>query len=315
MWGFMRLGIALVYIFSFLWPIPVNANQGNAGSSNEAPKFLHIVFTSAMVSEMNSNDAAAAVQVFGQQIAKRRKIPIQPHVMICNQFDDLQKLIRNEEADLVALRIDEYLQLESRNQFQLGFIGVRNNSWAEQYVLLTHNANGFHNIADLKGKRLILHSGRRMGLATEWLNILLRDSNLTEASEFFGQIRTSTKISSAVLPAFFKQVEACLVTQSGFETMSEMNPQLGKQLTAIKVSPSLLPSLICVRGNLPLLHKEEIRQALLDLQIEASGQQVLALFSLDKLIPLTPSHIAGAIEIYDKHKRGLKKTALNANQN
>jgi hypothetical protein len=91
-------------------------------------------------------------------------------------------------------------------------------------VLLTRNSDGLHPLADLRGKRLIAPSGRRTGLAEEWLNNLLSESNLPMSQEFFGQIRTTHKISGAVLPVFFKQTDVCLVTQSGFETMSQLNP-------------------------------------------------------------------------------------------
>ena len=309
-----RFGVAVVCLVGCLSSVSISARPGNSEIPANMPKLLHIVFTSGMVAEMNPHDAAAAVQVFGEQIIKRRGLAMHPRVSICDGISDLQKLIKNEEADLVSLRIDEYLKLEYSSQFQNAFMGMRNENWSERYVLLTRNSDGLRNLADLRGKRLLSLSGRRTGLADEWLNTVLIESNLPEAAEFFGQVRTVPKISAAVLPVFFKQMDACLVTQSGFETMTQLNPQLGKELSAIKVSPSILPSLVCLKRDLIPFIKEGVHQALVELHQEVSGRQVLTLFSIDKLVPLTSANLTGAVEVYSKYRRIARKTPLSTTQ-
>jgi ABC-type phosphate/phosphonate transport system substrate-binding protein len=276
----------------------ISADQG------EKSNLVHVIFTSAMVSEMNPRDAVAAVQVFGEQVLKRRGLSAPVQVKICDQLNELRGLLKKGEAEIIALRVDEYFQLELSGQIGISLVGVRDENWAEQYVLLARAADGLRGLVDLSGKRLVSLSGRRMGLAAEWLNIQLRESNLPEVDQHFGQVKQSAKVSGAVLPVFFKQADACITTQSGFETMSQLNPQLGKQLSAIKISPSLLPSLICLRKDLDPDLKEELRQALLSLHTDTGGQQVLTLFALDKLIPLIPAHISSAREIYNKYRKG-----------
>jgi ABC-type phosphate/phosphonate transport system substrate-binding protein len=91
--------------------------------------------------------------------------------------------------------------------------------------------------------------------------------------------------------------------------MSQLNPQLGKQMSAIKVSPTVLPSLICLRRDLVPSLLEDIRKTILELHQEVSGKQVLMLFALDRLILLSPTHLAGAIEIYNKYQRSIPKAA------
>jgi hypothetical protein len=61
--------------------------------------------------------------------------------------------------------------------------------------------------------------------------------------------------------------------------------------------------------------KEDIRKTILDLHQEVSGRQVLMLFTLDRLIPLSPAHLAGAIEVYDKYRRSIPKPAFAVTPN
>jgi phosphonate transport system substrate-binding protein len=296
---YIHIPVLILFLADFY---PVSAEQ------IEKAKPVYIVFTSSMVAEMNPRDAVAAVQVFGDQIIKRRKLSGSPVIKICDGKEELRNLLKREEADVVALCIDEYLSLESSALLGSGLAGLRNENWAEQYVLLVRTADGIRKLADLNGKRLTTLYGRRMGLALQWLNIQLQENNLPDYSHFFGQIKQSTKTSGAILPVFFKQADACLATQSGFETMVQLNPQIGKQLLPIKISPSVLPSLICLRRNLDAASKESYRQALLDLDVDAGGRQVLTLFSLDKLIPIAQAHISNALEIFFPNKIKLMRS-------
>jgi phosphonate transport system substrate-binding protein len=107
---------------------------------------------------------------------------------------------------------------------------------------------------------------------------------------------------------FFQQGEACLVTRSGFKTMAELNPQVGKQLIIVKESPRLLPSLTCVRRSLDANRKKQLLSALSELHEDSAGQQALTLFSLDRLIPCTGEHIQSAVSILERY-RSLKKGA------
>ena len=55
------------------------------------------------------------------------------------------------------------------------------------------------------------------------------------------------KPSQAILPVFFKQAEAALVTRATFDTAVELNPQLGAALRTLSRSPQLIPAVAAVR--------------------------------------------------------------------
>lgn len=68
-----------------------------------------------------------------------------------------------------------------------------------------------------------------MCLGPEWLDGLLAAEGRGPMGSFFGPAAWETKFSQSVLPVFFGNAEACLTSRRGFETMGEMNPQVGKR--------------------------------------------------------------------------------------
>jgi ABC-type phosphate/phosphonate transport system substrate-binding protein len=291
----------IVYIALILMHILA---YGTAGAAAEAT--ITVGFTSAMLSEMNRNDAVASIKVLAEMIVKKHAIQATPRAEICEDIASLRKALKAGAVDVVSLRVDEFLELEGDKTLEPAFVGVRDGNWAEEYLLVTNEQNQIKNLSSLRAKSLIMYSGRRTGLARIWLDSLLRENSLPESSQFFGEIKESTKLSKSVLPIFFKQGDACLVTRSGFKTMDMLNPQVGRQLTVIKESPAVLPSLICIRRNMEALLKAKTLSALGELHNDSAGQQALTLFSLDQLIPCTKEHLQTAIDIMERY-RNLKR--------
>jgi hypothetical protein len=259
-----------------------------------------------MVAEMNRSDAVAALKVLADTIVRRRKIEAVPRTDIYETLNDLRRALKAGDADIVSLRIDEYLALEPDEILYPAFVGLRNGVWAEEYLLLTHSQSGIRKLGELKGKRLIQLSGRRTGLAGIWIDTVLREEGFSDASRLFADIKESTRLSGTVLPVFFKQADVCLVTQSGFKTMATLNPQVDKQLNILRASPPLLPSLICIRRNLNSSIRGQAQAALGELHLDSAGQQVLTLFSLDRLVPCADLYIESALKILRQHQRAIK---------
>jgi hypothetical protein len=56
-------------------------------------------------------------------------------------------------------------------------------------------------------------------------------------------------------------------------------------------------------------YKDELTRILPSLHSSPGGHQVLTLFSLDRLIPLTPAHISTAREIFNQFKKPIPQSA------
>jgi ABC-type phosphate/phosphonate transport system substrate-binding protein len=104
------------------------------------------------------------------------------------------------------------------------------------------------------------------------------------AEAFFGGIKRARKVSAAVLPVFFGQEVMAVVAESGFKTMSELNPQLRRKLRTIAKSPPLIPAILCFREDFSSEEKERLLQALRQLHTTAAGEQVLTIFQSEALV-------------------------------
>ncbi len=107
--------------------------------------------------------------------------------------------------------------------------------------LITVAIRPCQSLGDLKNGNLFIHDEKPgNGVPQMWLDTFLVKQGLTRSKYFFTNIKEVDKVSQAVLPVFFKQADACLVSRSGFETMVELNPQIGEQLAIQATSPGFI---------------------------------------------------------------------------
>jgi phosphonate transport system substrate-binding protein len=106
-----------------------------------------------------------------------------------------------------------------------------------------------------------------------------------------------------VLPVFFRQTDACLVDRQGFDTMCELNPQLGKQLRTLASSPRLITMVFCFRSAYSPPVKNEIVRAMEELYTTPAGQQILTVFQIDKMQIASDSDLDSARELLDAYEQ------------
>jgi phosphonate transport system substrate-binding protein len=254
---------------------------------------VRFAFSSRMFSEVNENDARAAMKAWGQTISTERGIPLEPVFQIFDGTKAIAAAIRSKLIDAITLPTDEYWAL--RDEISLGsvIIGSKDGRSTEEYVLLVRGDSGIQR------------------LAPAWLETELLQHQLGLTEQFWGRITESTKLLRAILPVFFHQADACLVTLKGFETMAELNPQIGRQLQILAKSGAMVPNLFCFRGDYVSPNRERILHEISRVGDTAAGQQTLALFQTDRLFPGDPAALASAFALLDLHRQ-LRTAALNA---
>ena len=99
-----------------------------------------------------------------------------------------------------------------------------------------------------------------------------------------------------MLPVFFKKAKAALVSEESLKLISELNPQLEKDLMIIYQSPIYLSSIACLnkRSDEPELRKI-FYDILENLHTEPFGRQLLDLFRIEKLVTYKEEYL----KLYD----------------
>jgi len=244
---------------------------------------VRFCMSSRMFREVNENDARASVKAYAKEIAESRGLIADPNPRVFTGTDELTKLLKRGEADLVSLPTPEFLALEENLVTGPFLLSLINGSDCEEYVLLVRADSGVNTLSDLKGRRVLVLDSLQGSLAECWLEVLLGKQVLAPPETFFSRVTLITKTSQTVLPVFFHQSDACVITRQGFALMGELNPQVTKQLRVLAASPQLVPHLTCFRVGFDTLLKEKIVAAITDANTTTTGKQLMNIFQCDRI--------------------------------
>lgn len=264
---------------------------------------FRVAFTSSMFTEINENDARASVKVWAQTVAKERGIAAVPDALIAKDAAAMTQILRAGQVDAVGLQTDEFAAVSREVAFAHVFIAMLGGKLTEEYVVVVPRDSAVESLAQLQGRELLLFKSPRTCLAAPWLDTELRQHGQPAAGRFFGRIQRTAKLSRAILPVFFRQADAGLVTRRGFETMSELNPQIGRQLRVVAASPPVVPAVFAIRAGFQSASLPAIIASLRELHASPAGQQVLTVFQCDRLVEASPDELADSLALLAAHAR------------
>ncbi len=271
---------------------------------------FRIGFSSSMFTDVNENDVRASLKLWGEFIAREQNIPSVPYPIIFKNIDAIFHSLREKEVDALTITIIEYDQLHQEIKFSPIYVIHHGGRITEQYVLLSHKEGRIKSFADLRGASLQLYTNSRACLAPLWLDTVLARQGWPEVVRFAGKISEETKLSKVILPVFFRQADACIVTRSGFAIMAELNPQIAEQLVIIAESPEIVPAMLAFRADYNPTFKDKLISGLNSLKTTPAGRQVLTLFQSEDIVEYPVSCLDTALELIATHKRILSKAKL-----
>jgi phosphonate transport system substrate-binding protein len=273
---------------------------GTAGEAQQRATF-NIGFSPNLFTDVKKADALASMKVWTGTLLTRRNINLISVPVIYTDTDALKTALVAGKVDFVAMLTEEFFALEADIALDHFFYTSLHGSITEEYLLLVRRDHGVESLAALQGKRLALVTGARLGLASVWAETRLMQQGFSGLNDFFVSVDAQPKTSRAVLKVFFGKTDACLVSRAGFETMVELNPQIGKTLTVLEMSPAFIPALMCIRGSFDSALKEELVAGVLELDTDPRGQQMLTVFKADDLVQGGIEELASAREWIDTH--------------
>lgn len=276
---------------------------------------VHIAYTASLFRSIAENDAEAAVKVWVAATAREMSLPVTSEVDLVPDGRALARRLESGQSDLGTTTVFEYLEMEGKLAPQTIFLTDRGGVSNVQYQLLVRRDSAIQNLSDLRGADLKLLDTFETSLALPWLEVLLAEQRLGGAEGFLGRIEPASKLSAVVLPVFFGQSKACVVTRSGFETMTELNPQLGRDLRVLAQSSGLATTVMFFRRDFQPAYLDEMIHAMLGMHRSPSGRQILMLAQGDALVLAPPAALDSARNLVRnwhqvKRKPGARSAAL-----
>jgi ABC-type phosphate/phosphonate transport system substrate-binding protein len=291
----------------------VTADASEMSATEASRTQFRLGFSSATFTDVNENDAKAGLKVWAQMLLKERGLPVDPEPMVLRDSEEIVQALRSKRLDAITLNTDEYWRLGADLRAGPFIGGLNDGRITEEYVLLVHRDSQIERMEGLRGHSLTFFQNSRMCLASAWLDTVLLEAGFPRATEFC-RVTQITKLSKVVLPVFFRQTDACVVTRRGFKTMSELNPQVSQQLVVLVSSPELVPTGFCFRHDYNDPLKDTIVAELGRIKDSPAGMQVLTLFQSGSLEAHPISCLDSAFELLDTHHRlcgGTNRPNLN----
>jgi phosphonate transport system substrate-binding protein len=269
-----------------------------AASGGEAPDGLtdvtmRIGFTQSCFVGVNQSDAEAAFKVFLLTVGRRYGYHVKSQTTVYSDDALFEKAIRERTVNLAIVDGWKYLGMKVSDYLQPTFVATDQGRVGNRYVLLSRRAGRINSLAGLRGGQLVRLEATNASTGTFWFETLLQSSGLGTVDAFLGGIEVVNKPSAALLPVFFGKKDACLVTQSSFEVMRELNPQIGKDLLELASSELFTDVIICLSHDdwTSEKGKADLVKALAELHLEPAGQQILSLFKINQLIQFEESYL------------------------
>jgi len=229
-----------------------------------------------------------------------------PHsVEIYDTAAEFAKGIAEKGVQLAIIDCWDYLSFDLHGVMEPLFVFSEPGGPLEPYLLLTPAGKGARSLAELREQEIVILENTNANLSRQWLETMLLKQNLGALSEFFKKAEAVVKPSAAVLPVFFGQRAACVVDQSTFQLMSELNPQVGRRLRAIATSKPFLDTILCVRidGWQSEQERKDLIASLKEMHLEPEGQQILTVFKVSRLEPFTEELLATVRDLKTTHDR------------
>lgn len=273
---------------------------------------FRIGFTTTMFTEVNIDDARAAMKVWIRTVGQERGIPIEPEPEIYDGLDRAREDLKRGHIAGIALTANLYHELRKDVEFDQLAAASNDGSVLERYTLLVQEGRATNGLAGLRGGRVVFQHTPRCCLMKQWVTGELRQAGLPACDAFFASSEDQSKASQALLAVFFGRVDAVVVTTRAYDLACELNPQLRTRLRAIATSPDLLPSLFAFRKGSSVDYRERMFDAIRNLHETPAGRQILLLAQSQRVEPQPVKALDPTMALIDTWQGGPTNAAVPA---
>ena len=291
-------------LFPWIFCFPLLALDNSAGKDAG----LNIGIMSSFFSGVNTADALAATKVWASAIVQKKGYAFTPQVAVFENTNAAVQAAKENRLDLLVSLSNEFWAIKNLVEMDPYFIASRHGRAEDEILLLAHRRSPIQKLDELEGKSILLSSVIGLSIGKIWLENLVMEKGFDSLDSFSRNTSITAKDSSAVLPVFFHKADACLIVSSGFDIITEMNPQLRNDLKIIVQSPPLVIAVISVRKSYGRDMKESLLDSLEDLHSDPKGQQILMLFKTERLVPFDKTYLTKVGQLIAEHERLEKQT-------
>jgi len=261
-------------------------------NNKESTRLLRFGHSFEDLANVDPADARIALEIWQRKLNDMiDDYDLGPENYFYENMPSLINALKTGKIDAAGITCVDYIRSREKLPVVPILVPTREEDILETYILLVHCSSKLTDLSRLEGRNLIIEKGERGRIALLWLDMLLLKRGLPESRDFLRSVRKADKVSKAVLPVFFRQADACIVTLDAWNTLRELNPQLKKQLRILEQSPGYLGAVTVIRKDFPLQSREKFVKNVLALQTKPEFKQILTLFRFNRIAKFKQSHL------------------------
>jgi len=298
MFGKYKISLTILIILA------LTCSLGMADKVKPDVEYLNVGYTKSLLSDVDFKDAQVAMNLWVKELSKADKNPLYPRSILINDLPSLIRAINAKEVDVLGLSCLDYFKIRDKVNLEPAMVVIIGGKPSKEFSLITRWDKSPRNVVDLRNTKLLVNDEKPgNGVPLMWLDTFLVKQGASSSRKFFASIKEVDKVSQAVLPVFFNQVDSCLVSRSGFETMAELNPQIGEQLAIVATSPGFVLGGVFFRKDF----REDIKKLIMDTCMKfctyPAGKQIVTLFKAEAFAPFKPSYFETLLDLTKEYER------------
>lgn len=252
---------------------------------------------------VNPNDARVATRIHWKRHLKKVFPDLESHFEILEDTESALQKIQSGYLHGLSLEISQFFKIKEVVNLTPVFISSRVNTPEESYLLITREDLDWNTLSERAVKTLITEKMEDPTIGSMWLETVLAERGLPPAAVYFSSITSAVKPSRIILPVFFGKAEACLIPESAFETMAELNPQLKKKLKVLAKSAGVIKTIHCATDQMPDHMVKRFIEKGVRMDDSIDGRQLLLIFHVKKNFVFKPEYLTNSEDIYKQYRK------------
>ncbi|PKL83643.1 MAG: hypothetical protein CVV24_03765 [Ignavibacteriae bacterium HGW-Ignavibacteriae-3] len=273
-------------------------------SANSSNEFI-VGYSPSVFRNINLSDAKAASKILLQTILKHANSNLKSENVIIHDLIKNTDIINKKELNVITMTGIEYLAVRNKVRLYPLAVPAVGDSCLEKLVLLTRKDSGIKSVSDLKNKTIIVESvvvEDNLNILNIWLNVLFKRNKIEfKKNRLTADIKGGSP-SRIITNVFFKKYDAAVVLESELKIVSELNPQVGKELIVLSESkPMLLAISFYTEKQKKAEDHELLTSAIFKMHETAAGKNFTKLFRMKKFVPFMNEYLDNISELYDEY--------------
>ena len=238
-----------------------------------------------LIPEMNIFKQKQRFKLLGDYLSKKTGIPVE--FTILSRYGNILESFTSEKMDGAFFgSFTGALAIQKLGVIPLARpVNLDNTSTYQGYLFVRKDSH-IKTAADMKGKKMAFvekatTAGYLFPLA------YLRENGITNIDSYFSEHFFTGSHDAAVLAVLNKKADIGAAKHSMYDRVRKENPRVDQELVILAKSPSVPSNGLCVRKDLGPEVRKKLKDALLSLNVEPEGKQVLEQFGAVKFIETT----------------------------